>query len=246
METAGIILLLLFVFFAVFVSLALMATVRTVRTVKQRFRKGTAQARRVMEDGRLRARRYTVVGPAGELVRLRLELRNSIDSTFQALEADGAEDASLAEAAGLLHRLSDHAFALDTELKMLEQEPDRARIANRLPDLTARAHSITRSADSLRWAAQDRARRFADDELSALTREVDLEAGALRHWAPVESGEAREAREAREAGEVRPGPGPAPGSGLGRRLFGARGGDGRGVESPGKLGPTGNFGGPGD
>jgi hypothetical protein len=184
-ETAGVIVLVVFL---VFMTLAVVATVKTVRAVKRGVSRGGAQARRVMEDQRLKARRFTVPGPAGELVRLRLELRASIDSTYRALEVGHGEDASLTEAAGLLSRLSDHAGALDGELKLLEQEPDRARIADRLPGLAERARRITHSADALRWAAQDRARRFADDDLSALTRDVDLEAGALRHWTPVDPG----------------------------------------------------------
>jgi hypothetical protein len=184
-ETAGVIVLVLFL---VFMTVVVVATVSAVRSVKRGVRRGRAQARRVMVDTRLKARRYTVPGPAGELVRLRLSLRASIDSTFRALEAGRGDDASLTEASALLDRLSDHAGALDGELNLLEQEPDRARITHRLPDLAERARSIIDSADALRWAAQDRARRFADDDLSALTRDVHLEAGALRHWAPVEPG----------------------------------------------------------
>ena len=53
-------------------------------------------------------------------------------------------------------------------------------------ELRQRAERITHSAESLRWAAQDRARQFGDDDLTALTRQVDMEAGALRHWAPAD------------------------------------------------------------
>nr|WP_272919967.1 hypothetical protein [Streptomyces sp. SID4948] len=191
-------------------TLAVVATVSAVRAVKRGVRRGTAQARRVMEDSRLKARRYTVPGPAGELARLRLALRASIDSTYHALATDRGEDASLTEAAALLDRLNDHAGALDHELKLLEQEPDRARIAARLPDLGERAGRITHAADALRWAAQDRARRFADDDLAALTRDVDLEAGALRHWAPVDP--------AAEPGTQRLGRPGRPGDGGGRTM----------------------------
>ena len=179
METAGIIALL---FFLIFVTLATVATVRTVRAVKRQVAKGTAQARRVVEDNRIRARRYTMTGTAGELAKLRLELRTSIDSTTRALEEGRTTDASLSEAAALLARLDDHARVLDGELRLLEREPDRGRVAARLPDLTERTRRITHSADTLRWAAQDRARHFADDDLAALGRDIAIEAGALRHW----------------------------------------------------------------
>ncbi|WP_328913513.1 MULTISPECIES: hypothetical protein [unclassified Streptomyces] len=179
MSAAGVIVLLLFLGL---MTLGVVATVRTVRAVKRRVERGGAQARRVVEDSRLRARRYTTVGPAAELAQTRLDLRAAIDSTSRALEEGRGEDASLSEAVVLFARLNDHARALDGELRLLEREPDKARLAEHLPGLTERARRITHSADTLRWAAQDRARRFADDELTALTREIDLESGALRHW----------------------------------------------------------------
>lgn len=185
-----------FVLFLAFVALATVATVRTVRRVRLTVSRGTAQARRVVEDNRLRARRYTLAGPAGRLAQLRLDLRASIDGTSAALDAGRAEDPSLSEAAVLFGRLNDQARALDSELKLLEREPDRTRLAERLPSLTERAHRITRAADSLRWAAQDRARHFADEELTALSRDVELEADALRHWRPAVAAD--------------PGPEPAP------------------------------------
>lgn len=179
MEIAGTIALL---FFLAFVALAVVATVRTVRAVKRGVERSTAQTRRVVEDNRLRARRYALPGAAGELVQLRLDLRQSIDATFSALADRHPEDASLAEAAALLARLDDHARALDAELKLLEREPDKARLSARLPSLTDRTRRITHSADSLRWAAQDRVRRLADDDLTALTRQIEIESTALRHW----------------------------------------------------------------
>lgn len=182
MDIAGIVVLLLFL---LFVTAAVVATTRTVRAVKRGVARSSAQARRAVEDAQLKARRYTMPGAAGRLAQLRLDLRTSIDSTFLALEDGRDQDASLTEAAALLARLNDHARSLDGEMKMLEREPDKARIARRLPDLTERTERITHSADALRWAAQDRARQFADDDLAVLAQQIDLEAGALRHWAPV-------------------------------------------------------------
>jgi hypothetical protein len=174
-----------FVLFLALVTLAAVTGVRTVRRVRLTVSRGTAQARRVVEDNRLRARRYTLTGPAGDVAQLRLDLRASVDSTFAALEANRAADPALSEAAALFARLNDQARALDAELKLLEREPDRSRLAERLPALTERTRSVTRAADSLRWAAQDRARHFADDELTTLSRDIQIEADALRHWKPV-------------------------------------------------------------
>jgi hypothetical protein len=173
-ETIGLIVLLLFLFFA---TLATVVVVRTARAVKRGVERRTAQARRVVEDQRLRARRFARPGEIGELTQLRLDLRTALDTTTEALEGAG-----LPEASALLARLNDHARSLDGELKLLEREPDKARVSAQLPSLTERTLRVTHSADSLRWAAQDRARHSTSDELADLARDVDMEATALRHW----------------------------------------------------------------
>jgi hypothetical protein len=158
------------------------ATVKAVGAAKRGVDRTIAQARRTVEDTGLRAKTLAQPGPAGEIAGLRLSLRTSMRATQDALHAGIAEDESLKESLGLFERLSAHGRELDAELKRLETEPDRAALARRLPELRERAERITRSADSLRWAAHDRARRFADDDLDALSAQIDVEAGALRHW----------------------------------------------------------------
>ncbi|WP_335982077.1 MULTISPECIES: hypothetical protein [Streptomycetaceae] len=190
METVGIILLL---FFLIFATLATVAIVRTTRAVKRGVERHTSRARRLVEDQKLRARRFAQPGDIGALTQLRLDLRSSIDSTFEAMA-----HASLPEAAALLDRLNDHARTLDAELKLLEREPDKARVAAQLPELTERTRHITHSADSLRWAAQDRVHHANGDDLASLTREIDMEATALRHWEPIARGGGQNAGELRD------------------------------------------------
>ena len=141
-----------------------------------------AQARRTVEDTGLRARQLAQPGVVGELAQLRLSLRTSMRATQDVLRTGSPDDASLSEAVGLFERLSAHGHELDDELRRLEREPDRATIGARLPDLRERTEQITRSAEALRWAARDRARKFAEDDLAALSDQIDVEAGALRHW----------------------------------------------------------------
>jgi hypothetical protein len=181
MEAAAVFLVL----FLTFVAVGGIVAVKAVRAVGRGAERASRQARRMVEDTTLKARRYAVGGTAGELARLRLALRTAMDSTRQALDGRAATDPSLHEAVGLLARLDDHAKALDGELKLIEREPDKARVAARLPELAERVERITHSADSLRWAAQDRARQFADDDLAVLNRQIEVEAGALRHWVPA-------------------------------------------------------------
>ncbi|MFH9420856.1 hypothetical protein [Streptomyces sp. NPDC017529] len=169
--------------FLLFVAAGVFVTVKAVKAAKRGVDRGMAQARRTVEDTTLKARQLTQPGVAGELAQLRLSLRTSMRATQDVLHAGAADDASLKEALGLFERLSAHGHELDDELKRLEREPDKTSVTARLPELRERTERITHSAESLRWAARDRARQFADDDLAALGEQIDMEAGALRHWA---------------------------------------------------------------
>ncbi|WP_329011094.1 hypothetical protein [Streptomyces sp. NBC_01601] len=175
------------VLFVLLVVLGTYATVKAVGAAKRSVDRTIAQGRRTVEDHTLRAKSLTRPGPAGEIAQLRLTLRTSMRATQDALYAGPAEDASLKESLGLFERLSAHGRELDAVLKHLESEPDRATLTARLPDLRTRTERITASADSLRWAARDRASRFAEDDLDALSSQIDIEAGALRHWTSAQA-----------------------------------------------------------
>ncbi|MFI1733562.1 hypothetical protein ACH40E_30965 [Streptomyces acidicola] len=179
MEAVIAVVVLIFVLFLV---LGAYATVKVVGAAKRGVDRTIEQARRTVEDTTLRAKTLTQPGAAGELADLRLRLRTTMRATQDALHAGVAEDESLKESLGLFQRLSAHGHELDGELRRLESDPDRAKLAERLPDLRERTGRIIKAADSLRWAAHDRARRFAEEDLDALSAQIDVEAGALRHW----------------------------------------------------------------
>lgn len=182
--------------FVLFVTFGVIAAVRVTRAVQRGVERTGEQVRRTVEETTLRAK-SAQPGAVGELARKRLELRASIDGTRRALEADVSRDPSLQEAVGLLNRLHDHARQLDGELRLLmEKEPDKARTAALLPDVRERVAQIRESAESLRFAAQDRARQHDAEGLGALRRQIEIESGALRHWQEAE-------RAGHEAGEVR-------------------------------------------
>ncbi|GGQ14618.1 hypothetical protein [Streptomyces roseolilacinus] len=184
MTAAIVILALLFV---AFVALGVYAGVKAVKAAKRGVDRTLTQARRTVEDTTLRAKSYGQGGVPGELAQLRLSLRTSMRATQEALEAGAPEDASLQESLALFRRLSAHGHELDEELRRLERDPDRAKVAERLEGLRERTRRITDSADSLRWAARDRAQRFAQDDLDLLSTQIDVEAGALRHWTDPET-----------------------------------------------------------
>ncbi|MFE0008033.1 hypothetical protein [Streptomyces erythrochromogenes] len=195
------------------VGLGAYLTVKAVGAAKRGVERTVAQARRSVEDTTLRAKSFGQVGVAGALAQLRLDLRTSMRATQQALAEGAQTDASLRESLGLFERLSTHGHELDGELKRLEQEPDRQRTAELLPDLRERASKIIQAADSLRWAARDRARRFAEDEISLLSEQIEMESGALRDWSrePVDDRAAAAAEwDAAQAAAPTPNPTPTP------------------------------------
>ncbi|AKJ13227.1 hypothetical protein ABB07_25305 [Streptomyces incarnatus] len=196
METVIAVFALLFL---LFIGLGAYATVKAVGAAKRGVDRTIEQARRTVEDHTLRARSFAQVGPAAEIAQLRLALRTSMRATQDALRAGAAEDESLKESLGLFERLSAHGYELDADLRRLEREPDRAELGARLPELRSRTERVTKSADSLRWAVRDRARRFVDDDLGALSDQIDIEADALRHWTPAGPAPAQGQQQPREA-----------------------------------------------
>ncbi|WP_166022585.1 hypothetical protein [Streptomyces chilikensis] len=198
-----VIIAVLAVIFVLLVALGAWGTVKAVGAARRGVDRTLTQARRTVEDTTLRARSLAQPGPVGELADLRLKLRTSMRATQEALEAGSADDGSLKESLGLFDRLAAHGRELDADLKRLQSEPDRATLAERLPGLRERTEQIVGAADSLRWAARDRARRFAEDDLESLSAQIDVEAGALRHWDRVEE-------------TPQPAPRPSHGGGTGR------------------------------
>ncbi|MFF0216249.1 hypothetical protein [Streptomyces vinaceus] len=182
MEAGALIIIFALLVLFAFLGLGAWATVKAVGAAKRGVDRTISQARRTVEDTALKAKSFGQVGVAGALAQLRLDLRTSMRATQQALYQGVQADASLKESIGLFERLSAHGYELDDELKRLEQEPDRARTGAMLPELKERTAKITEAADSLRWAARDRARRFAEDDLSALSAQIEVESGALRDW----------------------------------------------------------------
>ncbi|MET9605392.1 hypothetical protein ABZZ17_10030 [Streptomyces sp. NPDC006512] len=183
MEVGALIIFALLMLFA-FLGLGAWATVKAVGAAKRGVDRTITQARRTVEDTTLKAKSFGQVGVTGALAQLRLDLRNSMRATQQALYQGVQVDSSLRESIGLFERLSAHGHELDDELKRLEHDPDRKRIADNLPDLRERTAKITKAADALRWAARDRARRFAEDELDVLSAQIEVESTALRDWSP--------------------------------------------------------------
>lgn len=174
----SVIMLICVVFFVV-------AAVRAARAVNRGVERASLHVRRRIDETGLKVKAVQP-GVVGQLSRLRLELRTSVETARSELSAGVVEDGSLRESLVLLDQLHEHARALDRELAGLaEREPERSRVASRLPELRGRVAEIRESADSLRHAAQERASQHDDEGLAQLREQIDIESGALRHWVPA-------------------------------------------------------------
>ena len=105
-----------------FCSCAVVLVVRsTVRAVRRRLLG-------LREAALLRARSHGV-GPAAEVARLRRDMERSLGGARRALAAAQTVRAPVGDVRSLLARLELAARAVDGELRMLESQPDRSRLA---------------------------------------------------------------------------------------------------------------------
>ena len=183
MEALAVVLGIIVLFFGAVVGIITLAVVKT----RQAVQRAAPQARRAAEDVGIRARAITRGGAHGKVAGIRGEVRGALTASRRVLESGAGADPQLSEALTLLGRLDAHADDLDAKLRLLEREPDPKRVQGELAGVRERADRIVHSAASLRWAAQDRLHRFADEDLARLSEECQTEAGALRHWAPASS-----------------------------------------------------------
>jgi hypothetical protein len=155
-----------------FCSCAVVLVVRsTVRGVRRRLL-------RLRDRAQLVARAHGV-GSQAEVARLRRELQRSLSGARHALAAARAVHAPVGDVPSLLARLELAARSVDGELRMLESQPDRDRVAAQLDGPRSRVEIITTSAaqlvDGLLHAAgHDTA------ELTLLQTACAIEADALR------------------------------------------------------------------
>jgi hypothetical protein len=133
---------------------------------------------RLRDRAQLVARAHGV-GPDAELARLRRDLERSLSGARHALAAAQAVHAPVGDVPSLLARLELAARSVDGELRVLESQPDRSRVAAALDGPRSRVVVITASAaqlvDGLLHATgHDTA------ELTLLQTACAIEADALR------------------------------------------------------------------
>jgi hypothetical protein len=132
-----------------------------------------------LRDRALLTARAQGVGPAAEVARLRRELERSLNGARRALAASQAVGAPVGDVRSLLARLDLAGRSVDTELQVLEAQPDRARVAAGLEGPRARAALISSAAAQLVDGLLQAAGHDAA-ELGLLHTACTIEAEALR------------------------------------------------------------------
>lgn len=159
------------------------AAVLVIRAMTRALRR---QATRLRDRAQLVARAHGV-GPRADVARLRREMEHSLAGARRALAAAQAVGAPVGDVRSLLARLELAARSVDAELRVLEAQPDRSRVAAQVDGPRSRAGVITTSCallvDGLLHAAGHDAA-----ELALVQAACSIEADALRATAPPRSG----------------------------------------------------------
>jgi len=144
----------------------------------RRLRRGSS--RQLLDRGLLTLR-ASRGGPAGELAALRLRVASELAATGRAIAA-GQAGGPAADLPNLMARLTRAGSALDTRLRLLESEADRAALAAGLPAARQGVEQLEATATRIRQAATLTGRELGGDDLAALSRDVDDQVTALSYY----------------------------------------------------------------
>jgi hypothetical protein len=164
-----------------------LASLKMVRAVTRRVREVQGRAGLA-----IRARSG---GDYGEVAQLRRDVDRALTAARRALAAARAVNAPIGDVPSLLARLSLAAGQVDGELRLLEAQPDVARLQRQLPGPRSRAQAVTSAAADLVDGLSAAAGHGAAD-LSLLQAECSIEADALRAAAARQDAQQRRGRPA--------------------------------------------------
>lgn len=128
----------------------------------------------------LRVRARLSSGPRRDVLRLRLRLKETLDSGQAAMDLAGRGHGPRGELPQLFRRLRTEGETLETQLRLLESESDLAVLAEALPTARTRVDQVAQLVRRLRSAVGAGLGEFSDDSLMALRSDIDREVMAVR------------------------------------------------------------------
>jgi hypothetical protein len=158
----------------IIVALSVTTVVLVVRAVVKRIRRSRAVGGAV-----LRTRARVATGPRGTVLRLRVRLRESLESGRAALDVAAHGDGPRGDLTRLFRRIEHEGESLDLQLRLMESETDATTLSRELPTADGRVDQVVELVHRLRSAVAAGLGGVSDDALSALHADVDREVAAL-------------------------------------------------------------------
>lgn len=134
---------------------------------------------RALNGAVLRARTRVSIGPQHDVLRLRLRLRESLESGQAAVALAEQNAGPRGELRRLFRRIQDEGAAVDAQLMLLFTERDAAELAAALPAAGHRVEQITGLVRRVRSVVAAGLGGRTDDSLSALGDDVEREIAAM-------------------------------------------------------------------
>lgn len=147
----------------------------TVRALYRRIRRNLN-----ISGSTLRVRAQLSHGPRREVLKLRMRLKETLDSGQAAIDLAVRSEGPRGELPQLFRRVTSEGGRLESQLRLLESENDEAVLAEMLPAARHRVDEVTHLVRRLRSVVGSGLGDLSDDSLTALRSDVDREVTAVR------------------------------------------------------------------
>jgi hypothetical protein len=151
------------------------ALVVAVRSVYKRMRRNLA-----INGTTLRFRARLSSGPQREVLKLRVRLKETLDSGQAAIDLAVRNNGPRGELPQLFRRLQGEGARLDSQLQLLESERDFGVLTEMLPTARQRVDQVVLLVRRVRSAVGSGLEDASDDSFRALRSDVDREVTAVR------------------------------------------------------------------
>ncbi|AWB86553.1 hypothetical protein [Mycetocola zhujimingii] len=151
------------------------AVVVAIRAFYRRVRRNLA-----LNGAALRVRSRLSRGRQREVLKLRVQLKETLDSGRAAMDLATRSDGPRGELPRLFRRLELESAGLESQLRLLESENDRVVLDEALATAQARVDDVTGLVRRLRSAVASGLGGISDDSLTALRSDVEREITAVR------------------------------------------------------------------
>ena len=128
----------------------------------------------------LRVRAQLSHGSRREVLKLRMRLKDALDSGQAAIDLAVRSEGPRGELPQLFRRVTSEGGRLESQLRLLESENDEAVLAEMLPAARHRVDEVTHLVRRLRSVVGSGLGGLSDDSLTALRSDVDREVTAVR------------------------------------------------------------------